>query len=259
MTCLYALFWEFVQNTPVIVLFVASVWWWTRNHFHKALIGSAIGALSSSLIIYFTEPLITGRSETIQGLIVNLLLFGGLQVPFTVYLSSETRWSNWKTDLLLGTLAGIGLALMQSMATSNISTLGLLVHSAVFLIAGGVIITSIRPLKTRLLSQAVGGALVIVTAMTLTIGGPEYCLPRPATANDQTPLPQSALPHHAPWTGNPPALAADQACPASLDLPGHSSTYPLPHDHHPSQGLAACLTSVDPSTHLSPGGLSYGP
>jgi len=63
MVFINAIFWEFIQNAPVLVLFVATVWLWAKGRRRDAIVCSVIGAVVGSLLIRFTEPLISGYHE----------------------------------------------------------------------------------------------------------------------------------------------------------------------------------------------------
>lgn len=169
-------FWEFVQNVPVIVLFMAAVWLWARRDKPRALVCMAIGAAAGSLAIRFTESLKTMSDyvEPIEVTLVNVVLFGLLQIPFTAYLGVEARWSNWKTDALLGGLAGMGIALAQGLASPGSPRLGVVLHSLSLGVAGGLVMVAIRALKGRTLGWALVGSVAIIVVMTLTISAIDY-------------------------------------------------------------------------------------
>ena len=82
MVFINAIFWEFIQNAPVLVLFVAAVWLWAKGRRRDALVCIVIGAVVGSLLIRFTEPLISGYHEPWSVTLVNVVAFGGLKVVF---------------------------------------------------------------------------------------------------------------------------------------------------------------------------------
>ncbi len=174
MKFLNAIFWEFVQNLPVILFFVAAVWLWAQQQRGKALLCVLMGAVTGALVIRFTEPLATGYEEPWGVTIVNIISFGVLQVPFIVYLSVETHWSSWRTDALLGGLAGVGLAVVQGLASQGSPLIGIVLHSVALAVASMAILAGIRRLKDRTLASAIVGAGLIAVVMTLIISVIDY-------------------------------------------------------------------------------------
>lgn len=171
---LNAVFWEYVQNLPVILLFVAAVWLWTEERKREALICIIVNAISGSLIIRFTEPLISGYEEPISTTLVNIVSFGTLQIIFAAYLASDTKWSNWKVDIALGGLAGASLAIAQGIASQGSPLIGIILHSIALGIIGALIVIAIRKLKQQSLTEALKNALLITTFMTLIISAIDY-------------------------------------------------------------------------------------
>ncbi len=169
-----ALFWEFVQNLPVILFLVAALWLWGQQRRWQAVGCIVTGALVVALTIRFTEPLKTGYHEPWSVTAVNALVLSLIEPPFVAYLASRARWSGWKTDLLLGGLAGVGIALAQGLASPTSPLIGVILHSAALGIAGGVILVAVRMTQERSLRVALAQAVLIAVCMTLVIGIVDY-------------------------------------------------------------------------------------
>lgn len=169
-----ALFWEFVQNLPVVLLFVAAVWFWAQRSRVKAVTCIVAGSLAAALIIRFTEPLKSGYWEPVSVTVVNVAVMSVLQFFIMVYLGAEARWSNRKVDLLVGGVSGAGLAVAQGMASQGSPLIGIILHSVALGVACALILVAIRMLKGRRLPLALSGAVLIVVVMTLIIGVIDY-------------------------------------------------------------------------------------
>ena len=176
MKFLNVIFWEFVQNVPVIVLFMAAVWLWAKRSKTAALACIGLGAALGALVIRFTESLklMSDYMEPVSVTLVNIVMFGLLPIPFVIYLGSESRWSNWKTDLALGGLAGACIALAQGLAAPGSLLVGVILHTVSLTLAGCVVLVSIRTLKGKSLPVALAGSVLIVVAMTLVISIIDY-------------------------------------------------------------------------------------
>ena len=110
---------EFLQNLPLVMSFVAGVWLWARRYQRTALICLAAGSISTALIIRFTLPYIRGYNEKMAVTVLNMLGLCVILPLFTVYLGSEARWNNWKTDVILGGSAAMVLAIGQGIASAG--------------------------------------------------------------------------------------------------------------------------------------------
>jgi len=172
---LNAVFWEFTQNLPGIVLFVVAVWWWARQSRGKASLCILVGAIVSSLIIYLTESAKTGHVETVRILVVNIVIMTLLQALILPYLGVEAKWSHRKIDLIVAGLAGSTLAIAQGLADQDSPPLiGIVLHSAALAVAIAAILVNVRDLKTKTLPAALAGSVLIVVVMTLIIGLIDY-------------------------------------------------------------------------------------
>lgn len=171
---LRALFWEVIQNLPLIISFVVTVWLWARRHRIQAIVCLLAGSVISALFIRFTEPAIHGYHETVAVTIVNIVSLSVLMFLFAAYLGSEAKWNNWRTDLILGGLAGILLGIAQGLASPGDLLIGIIVHSLALALAAPVVLAGIRTLKTKTLPAALTGGLVITVMMTIIISLVDY-------------------------------------------------------------------------------------
>lgn len=176
MRFLNAVFWEFIQNLPVIMLFVAAVWLWARGSKRKASMCIVASAIVGACIIRFTESMKTTSDymEPIQVTLVNVMMFGILQTLFVAYLGAEAQWSNWKTDLLFGGLAGASIAIAQGLAASGAPLVGVILHSISLAVAFSLVIVGIRLSKDKSLPAAMTSSILIVIVMTIVISIIDY-------------------------------------------------------------------------------------
>ncbi|HQE92340.1 MAG TPA: hypothetical protein PLH19_06710 [Anaerolineae bacterium] len=174
MSFINAIFWEFMQNVPVLVLFTAALWLWARGRRRDAIVCSAVSAVVGSLLIRFTEPFISGYHEPWSVTLVNIVAFGGLQVLFAAYLNAESRWSHWKTDALCGGLAGVGLALAQGMAANGAPWIGIVLHGLALGLVGALLMSGLRQQKDKPLRTALMNAAGLALFMTLVISAIDY-------------------------------------------------------------------------------------
>lgn len=174
MVFINAIFWEFIQNAPVLVLFMAAVWLWAKGRRRDAIVCSVIGAVVGSLLIRFTEPFISGYHEPWSVTLVNVVAFGGLQVLLAAYLGGESRWSSWKTDALFGGLAGVGLALAQGVASDGSPWIGIVLHGLALGLIGALLLGGFRRQKEKPLKTALINAVWLALFMTLVISAIDY-------------------------------------------------------------------------------------
>ncbi|GAB4540595.1 MAG: hypothetical protein Kow0063_30590 [Anaerolineae bacterium] len=171
---LHALFWEIIQNLPLIICFVIGMWLWSRGNRTGTVLCLVAGSIVTALLIRYTEPIIHGYHETTAVTILNMVSLSLLMLLFTIYLSSEARWSNWKTDTILGGLAGILFGAAQGIASPEDPLIGIVLHSLALTLSAPVILISIRSLKGKSLPEMLRGALMIVVMMTVIISLLDY-------------------------------------------------------------------------------------
>lgn len=111
-----ALKWEFLQNLPLILGFVAAV----RLRFTywvAAFVVLGLGIGIGIIMMHYTEPFLHQEKypQNWRGDLINFALFLLMAVPFLFYFSVQNRWINWKTDLAAGVVLGVLLTLGQSL------------------------------------------------------------------------------------------------------------------------------------------------
>lgn len=171
---LRALFWETLQNLPLIISFAIGVWLWSRGTRLAASACLLAGGAITALLIRYTEPIIHGYHETTAVTILNMVNLSLLMLLFTAYLGSQARWSNWKTDTLLGGLAGILFGAAQGLASPGDALIGIILHSLALALSAPMILISIRSLKGKSLPETLRGALMITVMMTIIISLLDY-------------------------------------------------------------------------------------
>ncbi len=165
---------EFVENTALVLPFVAATWFWAQHSRGKSILCMMSGALVGSLTIRLLEPLVIGEVETIGVTLVNIASIALLELIIIPYLGANASWSNTKTDWLIGGLAGGGLALAQSLAEAEPLGIGDIVHIIALGAGSALVLTSVRSLKGKSLRHALEWSLLIVLVMTLAISLLDY-------------------------------------------------------------------------------------
>lgn len=106
--------WEALENAPILAAFLWAVKLHAEN-FLLAFIVLSIGAAASAALIHLTERKKYGIQPTLKETVVNFIVFSVMPIPFIFYVSAnDIWWSNWLTDVLLGILAGISVAVGES-------------------------------------------------------------------------------------------------------------------------------------------------
>jgi hypothetical protein len=171
---LNVIFWEFIQNLGVVPA-VAAVWWWARQSRGKAALAILVSAAGTPLTIFLTEPAKIGAPGRAEIIATNIVVFGLLQCLIVPYLGSEAWWSNAKTDVVVGALAGITISVAQATAAHDrIAVFVVARHCLALGIACAAVFFGMRYLKRRSWLAAMAGALSVVLAMTLIIAFVDY-------------------------------------------------------------------------------------
>lgn len=167
-------FWEFVQNVPVIVLFIIAVWLWARTRKVYAVVCALCGAVVGSLLTRFTELGTNGSYEPIAITIVNVVSLSLLQVLLAAYLGTEANWSNQKTDILLGAMMGVSLAVAQGLVSQGLPLIGMTGRGIALAIVGGMVLLGIRKLKNETLVSALANGALLAVAATLFVSAVDH-------------------------------------------------------------------------------------
>jgi hypothetical protein len=108
-------FWEFIQNIPIFTGFAWAFDSRIQGKPWNALACAGVGGISGAILIALTESRkVPGHKEPIPVVLINILAITAFIFALVVYLG--TQGTNWFTDLLLGSLGGAGLGLLQSTA-----------------------------------------------------------------------------------------------------------------------------------------------
>lgn len=119
---LQILFWEALENAPMLIGFLLAVRLQSQNLI-LALAALMVGAACGAGLIHFTESKKYSNQPSLKETLVNFLVVTVLGIPFAFYFSSNgVWWSNWGTDLGLGIVAGLALAFGESLGWSNTAT-----------------------------------------------------------------------------------------------------------------------------------------
>lgn len=170
-----ALFWELAQNASGVVPFVLAVWLWAQRKRGMSILCLSVGGVASSLVIYLTESAKTGHAGSFPVLIANVVVISLLQLLIVPYLGSQARWSNSKTDWLIGALAGVALAVAQGLAAAGQDSLAsILLHSAALAVGCALVLVNVRALKHKALAPALAGSGLIAFVMSLAIALVDY-------------------------------------------------------------------------------------
>ncbi len=112
MKFLSLLFWEFLQNLPLIAGFIAAFQLWQQGRLAIAIVCMVASSSAGALVIRVTESKIfAGNRESVRGSITNIVIFTVLMLALAAYLAAG--WSSWWTDIAAGLIGAIVLAAVQ--------------------------------------------------------------------------------------------------------------------------------------------------
>jgi len=105
------------------------------------VVGMGLGVL----VTRYVEPKLHKGNHEVRWIstLVNFLLFVVLAIPFVYYFRADTRWINWKTDLLAGLAAGLLLTFVQSLHWTGKKS-RMVLHGAAMVVAIPVIMVGLR-------------------------------------------------------------------------------------------------------------------
>lgn len=151
-----------------------AVWLWARRRKSIAIAFILANSVVCPLIIRVTEPYKHGYVEPLSATIANVIAIGILMFLLVPYLSTESKFSNVRMDLLLGWLAGALLGIAQGLATPEMPFIGVVVHSTALMLVTPLILIGTRYLRNQTFSAALGKTLLITSIMTVVIGLLDY-------------------------------------------------------------------------------------
>lgn len=168
MKLLSLLFWEFLQNLPLIAGLVASLQLWQQDRYLAAVACVGVSSFTGSLIIRATESrIVANYRESLRVTIANIAVMAVLMLAAVAYLLAG--WSSWQTDLFVGVLAGVVLGAAQGLAArKNIS----INHCVAFACAGPLALIGPRVLAAVL--PVLPNILIVTVVVTLVVGLIDY-------------------------------------------------------------------------------------
>ena len=136
--------WESLENLPLLLGFVIAAQLWQEN-LGVGILALIFGMGSGVLIARVVEPKLHKTQHQVRwrSTLINLILFVGLAIPFIYYFRADTRWLNWKTDLLAGVAAGLLLTFIQSTHWTGEKS-RMLLHGGAMMVSFPVIMVGLR-------------------------------------------------------------------------------------------------------------------
>ena len=136
--------WESLENLPLLFGFVFAARLWGENlaaGLAALIIGMGLGVLIARIV----EPKLHKGQHQVRwrSTLINFILFVALAIPFIYYFRADTRWLNWKTDLLGGLAAALLLTFVQSLHWTGAKS-RIFLHGAAMLVAFPVIMLGLR-------------------------------------------------------------------------------------------------------------------
>lgn len=109
-----AVFWEFVQNLPAILGFVVASRFWESNRQARGVLCMTTTCFMGAFLIQVTEPSIIGKTspDPVGDFLANSFAFSLLSILALLYFEREQKL---QTDIIVGALLGVLLALIQAM------------------------------------------------------------------------------------------------------------------------------------------------
>lgn len=112
------LFWEYIQNFPIIAGFIWAFEFWQKGQIWQAVICIGAGSVIGAITIALTEGRKQiGYREPIAVMLANIVGLTIIMFILIIYLAA--RWSSWVTDLFIGIVCGIGLGVVQSVSAKK--------------------------------------------------------------------------------------------------------------------------------------------
>ena len=136
--------WESLENLPLLFGFVFAARLW-GDALATGLLALVLGMGLGVLVTRMVEPNLHKDHRKVRwvSVFVNFLLFVALAIPFIYYFRTDTRWLNWKTDLLGGLAAGLLLTLVQSTHWTGEKS-RMFLHGAAMMVAFPIIMLGLR-------------------------------------------------------------------------------------------------------------------
>lgn len=136
--------WESLENLPLLLGFVIAARLWDQDLI-AGLVALLLGMGTGVLIARTVEPKLhkSGHQVRWRSTLINFALFVALAIPFVYYFRADSRWINWKTDLLAGLAAGLLLTLVQRAHWTGPKS-RMLLHGAAMVVSFPIIMVGLR-------------------------------------------------------------------------------------------------------------------
>lgn len=134
------IFWEYIQNLPIIAGFVAAFGQWQNGKYLPASLYIVGGSVAAAILIFVTEVRKQdGYKEPRIVLLANMIGMTAIMLLMVIYFGAH--WGNWISDLVLGVMVGVGLGMVQSLTAKKPINW---IHCIALGIASPLILISIR-------------------------------------------------------------------------------------------------------------------
>jgi hypothetical protein len=162
------LFWELAQNFPPLVGFLMAAWLWQEQQPIQALFWILAGGFSGALLLRLTQFKITARLQPESITVTNISVLTSVMLLSVIYLMSDTAWSNWRVDLMIGIIAGLLWAFFRlSIGAAPFSRRDWLRHALPLSLSVPLLLGTVRWLAGSSLLLALIGAILITVGFTL--------------------------------------------------------------------------------------------
>lgn len=171
MKFLRALFWESLQNLPLLGGFLVGARMMQNGRVGLALVCALVGILLGVLVMHFTETRLhpDTYTSTLKGVVVNALVFFVLAVPFLFYYGGQARWIGWRSDIVLGVVIGLVMTAGQGLGWEG-DRRRLIQHAAAMAAACPLIMLAIRyALRIPTWGTMLGSCLLFTVAISAVI------------------------------------------------------------------------------------------
>lgn len=163
------IFWEYLQNFPILAGFVWAFEFWQKGQAWQAVLCIGAGSILGALTIALTEgQKQIGYREPLSVMVANIAGLTAIMFVMLIYMAA--LWSNWVTDLCIGVLCGIGLGIVQSFSAKKIINV---IHCLALGIASPLLLLCIRWLMNADWSVWIDVLLLTLLA-TVIIGIIDY-------------------------------------------------------------------------------------
>ena len=164
--------WESLENFPLIFGFVIAARLW-QGSILTGLVALVVGIGLGVLVTRSVEPKLHKAQHEVRwvSVLTNFVLFVALAIPFIFYFRIDTRWINWKTDLLGGVVIGLLLTFIQSLHWLGVKS-RMILHWAAMTVSIPVIMFGLRSIvhvEGWWLAMALTVLLVLLASLIIAL------------------------------------------------------------------------------------------